>query len=104
MKISKVLNKAKDFLERKEWCQGCDAVDKNKNPTDCFSRKAVAFCVGGAVFRVKSGNELTVVDFLEDMLKMPVDEWNDKRGRTKIQVINMLNRAIKKAEKAEQAA
>jgi len=69
--------KIKKFLTKARWCQGEWAKDKNGNYCAVLSRKAVKFCLMGAVAKCYPGRTLAIGARLRDALGMCVTTFND---------------------------
>lgn len=96
--IKEVLIAAKWMLENVGWCQGLFS-----KRDDSGSIKAM--CLVGAINRVQltdAGYKKLLQEksttMLSKLLKQDVWIWNDTEGRTKEEVISLLDRAIKKAK------
>lgn len=103
--VAEILNKAADGLERYGWTQR--VYGKARGPK----------CIMGAIIFAEQGrmpgqSELLGLaekvseakKFLLTLIpgnKYSIVQWNDKKGRTKGQVIRLLRRAAKKAEAEE---
>jgi hypothetical protein len=112
-KIANTLNKAADLIETKGWCQRSEAIDANDLRTRVRSRKAVAFCVLGAIQKCSKTEviRLETIEFLCSVIDSSVIGpnyaaayttvwvWNDAKRRTKEQVIKKLRQAASLAEK-----
>lgn len=56
-----VLERARYLLrDKKHWVQGADALDKQKQITDCRSDKAVCFCLDGALAKAAHDLKCTI--------------------------------------------
>jgi hypothetical protein len=92
-----VLIAAKWILKNKGWCQNFFALTKNGEELDfgqCDPNLGCA-CITGAINMVEA-DKCTKAQAL-GLLPFDIIDWNDKPGRTKKQVISMLDKAIKKA-------
>lgn len=90
-----VLQRASNLLETKGWIKRTEAVDKDGNEVPNTSKKAVKFCAYGALDaaknRISSYIVTNTVEVLEGYLNGDLTSWNDKKGRTKTQVIHLFN-------------
>lgn len=106
------LDRAADVLEQNEWIQGRFARDIDGDVVDSGSRKAVKFCVLGAIFHVSGHGRYAsksvharfhaLADQLESHLKHPVISWNDDPARTKEEVVAALRGAAAAFREAHQ--
>lgn len=88
-------------LIRKGWTQHTFARDKNKEPVSVSSPEACSFCLLGAVYKTARDLgpksviiEHKLLDSLEALTNQKTAKFNDKKGRTKTQIINLLNSAL----------
>lgn len=107
-KKAKQLRKAADLLRRKDWNRGYYALDKDGSKVGWSSPKAESFCMVGAICH--AGRISLDFDFEYDLASHiraisrsqnwhSVTYWNDYKGRTKGQVIKMLEKIAKRYEK-----
>ncbi len=88
--------KPSELLKKKGWCQYIGAKDKNGDPADYDSKEAVAFCLTIAIMKCyKQGSSQMFNKFrnVNNIGTMSLVIWNDKKGRTKEQVIKALEKA-----------
>lgn len=112
MKTSKVLRAAANLIEERGWTQGASAKSKTGRIVLVKSRSAACFCSSGAIERAaRTGNEersallslgatilaSNVPKYIHRTLR--VVAWNDEDGRTKAQVLEMIERAARNSEK-----
>jgi hypothetical protein len=95
--------KAWQILEQNGWCQKVNARSDKGRSCSPVSRKAVSFCIFGAIDR-KRTSEFGTVDFVgacadinsvQDKLQATdqdalISAWNDHPDRTKEEVIALL--------------
>lgn len=97
MKTSTILRRTRKLLSDPEKWTKC--WDERK------SERKTAYCIVGAISHSgKScpGAAFDGIRFLENMLEFSIlTHWNDHPRRTHKQVLNFLDRAIKRAEKEE---
>jgi hypothetical protein len=99
-----LLKKAQRLLLEKGWTQRAFARTSTGEPIGRYNResKPVSFCALGAVEHL-SNNDYVRRDatyLLKDQIHYgSLIEWNDKRGRTKQQVIKLFDKAIEKAKR-----
>ncbi len=94
-KTQKVLDKAIDLLDKKGWCQNQFAKDKKGCSVAIGSKEAASFCVQGALLKagvnnLKFDTSLKVYNVLNQLVPEGYIEWNDEKGRTKEEVIDLL--------------
>lgn len=108
MKISQVLSKAADLIEKKGHCKNNYAKDKDGNSVTVKDKKAAMFCIEGAFCKVGNrANSCIVYDTSSWFIKYlggnfmgnPIAAWNDDPKRTKKQVVVKLRKASIQAEK-----
>jgi hypothetical protein len=101
-----VLHRAADLIEEFGWCQAVSARDVRGEGTSIVSPEAVSFCIGGAVLRagLDLGLDLYRPKGWTDYRRGYADEllgyhwdWNDKRGRTKAEVVARLRSAAERS-------
>jgi hypothetical protein len=92
--------KPSELLKKKGWCQGRSALDVDGNLVNPRSKKAVKFCIIGAVeacirVGIDSWEDYDgAFDKVRRVLRVwSLAEWNDKPGRTKEEVIKVLKEA-----------
>ena len=87
--------KAWQFIE-KGWVQNDAAVDKENNPVSFNSKKAVAWCVYGAILAAYAPDRdkvFTMSDKIERLVGGFFIEWNNKKGQTQANVLRVLKKA-----------
>lgn len=86
---------AAELLDSRGWCQGSMALSANGNRVMPSHSRAVAFCLAGALMAVAE-NGRAYGDLLHALsLKIgAVSDWNDRHGRTKDEVTNLLRTAF----------
>ena len=111
MKVSEVLLAARELIAREGgWCQGACARDSDGAPVSEEDPRAESFCVISAI-SISTASEPenfnTFTDarlFLQNMLGVhSAGRWNDKPGRTQLEVVEALERAALQAKKEERA-
>jgi hypothetical protein len=100
-----VLIATKWILTHFDWCQGAwwvDSVGQNFGSKEVFLKHYTAplkcACLDGALDLVESDDHSMIG--AQTLLRKEVGDyitWNDEKGRTKKQVIALLNKLIKKA-------
>ena len=89
--------KPSELLKQKEWCQDVYARDRKGHETTVYSPDACMFCITGAIQfcypssidrRLEAANKLINMLGLEYHSHIP--QWNDTPGRTKEEVIALL--------------
>lgn len=87
--VAKTLEKARNILIEKGWCQGHYQHDS-------------AYCALGAIWLVGKGDQLEIeaIRALKSAVGRDVVAWNDSRNRTKRQVLGAFTRAINAELKA----
>lgn len=83
----------------KGWCRGAFSVTKNGRPVYPWNKKAARWCVAGALSRLDPTSTYEEPKAAEKYLieaagTKLLTEWNDKKGRTKKEVIQLYDRAI----------
>lgn len=113
MKASEQLIAAADLIERTGWTQEHFARDSRGKPVITMDESACCFCLIGALDRVRDiGNPYSwyshrvSLDALSRVVGTPADwcslsGWNDKKGRTKDEVVAALRKAAEIAAKKE---
>lgn len=103
MKISKVLEKAADLIEKKGHCKNLYAIDKNGCSVVYTDKRAVSFCVEGAISRISNKAKDMIgwdaMQWFGVYIKGNVVKWNDAKRRTKEQVVTKLRKASEAAKK-----
>lgn len=109
-KTQKLLTVALDYIS-KGWCKGYSGLDKNNKCVCPTSKKACSWCATGAItaatyklgattqLRRMAGNALRKV--LPQGHQGSVAMFNDWHGTFKHDVIQLFEKAIKKASKAK---
>jgi hypothetical protein len=77
------LQRAADLIRKRGWCQRA------------YARVDGRLCMLGAINTLPIGNPEAVKDHLKTYLGTRIYTWNDRRGRTKRQVIAALERAAR---------
>jgi hypothetical protein len=90
--------KAKDILtDESKWTRGTQARDRRGMPCDPRSKRAVQFCLVGAIFRVYRGWEERhrAFDAIWHVIgpTKPIEYWNDDPSRTFADVLEALEKA-----------
>lgn len=94
MTTIEILKGARALIE-KGWCQGRYATDTNGAPASERSDNAVCFCISGALFRLGAGAGAPASYAVRAAIDYAyLVAWNDKRGRTKEQVLAAFDKAI----------
>jgi hypothetical protein len=92
-----VLRKARRRLE-KGWCKGSYAVDQNGLQVPSTSRRAVKWCMLGAIDYDPYSNQAALKHLAEcSPMSWLIATYNDAPRRTKRQVLAVVDCAIKKA-------
>ncbi len=110
--VVKVLERAKELLNEKGWCQGDLAKGAHGEAVDLLDPHAAAFCLVGAI---RCQRETTSMDarlsaaihlanvvgrLREDWLTVP--DYNDAPGRTKEEIMEVIAKAIELAKGADE--
>ncbi len=99
MKTTKeILVEARGYIAQ-GWTQGAYARDAHDLPRDGAHPDAVCWCMYGALHRAE-GPELyrpDVRDLLSEIVREPLDEWNDDEDRKHAEVLAAFDRAIEMA-------
>jgi len=102
IKVSGILKETKCLLSSPNaWIKNSAAQDKNGKPTYPFSADAVCWCISGALDKAaafETSGYQKARDILESLINQPIPMWNDTRGRTHKEVLELLDQAIKLAE------
>lgn len=112
MKSSEILNEAYKLLSRpKGWCKGSYAKNVAGELTYPQSPYAVSFCSAGAIkhcAKADYAKECAARGYLIRVISprgpydgVSIGDWNDKKSRTKKQVLNAFDKAIALAKKTE---
>lgn len=88
----------------KGWTQGHYAKNNQGDSTCYKSKEACKFCSAGALLRTDEDFGTDMELEVREILKTAINgdcivDWNDKTGRTKKQVVEAFNKAIKKLSK-----
>ena len=75
------------------WCQWTEATDKEGNSVERHSPLAANYCIMGALGKV-TPNYNDAIAKLRKNVDCGLATWNDVRGRTKEEVIDLFRRAI----------
>jgi hypothetical protein len=101
--VKETLIAARWILDNVGWCQGTLYKDKYGNHLSFANTITVSACAIGAVFAVDIDDTNNSHDkALDLLLEMQLDDsvnlamWNDKKGRTKQEVLKLFDRAIEK--------
>lgn len=87
-----VLLAAKALLQNVGWCQNAyTTYDKQYNPT-AYCLSGAVCCVDGAYFTIQDEAISCLRSMLEN--KPLIVNWNDQPGRTKEEVLALLDKAI----------
>lgn len=102
--LVKLLVKTKNILEKKGWTQNACSRDKDGNARLSLYPKAYSYCLGGAITKAGCG---ILYNTIQDQLALTLKNnrfsivgWNDAKGRTKKQVIALLDKTITRLSKA----
>lgn len=82
------------------WCQKAFAVDVNGNVIHMLDKNACSFCLNGAIYKVYDMADKNKYIFfhVERVLRQvcggSIAFFNDKKGRTKEEIIQVCNEAI----------
>jgi hypothetical protein len=106
--VKKLLEEAKRLLVDRGWCQGAMAKDEFGVECDEDAPEACHFCLAGALVRARTnlgeGSVQAAENAIADVLGLDKSylyvNWNDRAGRTKEQVLSVMDLAIKKAGEA----
>ena len=85
--------KASEFLKLYRWCQGAYAVNIDDVEVSIYDDEAIGFCITSAVVIVakNQAHYLSILDKLvEKTGYKSMVRWNDEPGRTKTEVIELL--------------
>jgi hypothetical protein len=102
--VGGVLKSARDLVATRGWCQKVRARDGyGKRQVSHDHERAGQFSVVGAIYRAAAGNEdlrdvaLAVLAKAVNESPRPsdIDGWNDEPGRTRAQVIEAFDCAVK---------
>lgn len=104
--VKETLVAARWILENVGWCQGSYYKDKNGTNVGLSGRynpeNVACACALGSIYLVDTDDTLAldkVITILSDASKIEsVADFNDAPGRTKEEVLNLFDRAIKGAE------
>ena len=103
-----VLVEMRRLIEEVGWTQDYDARDQEGEAVDPCSEVAACFCLGGALHRAEHGGNAphSVRDEVRLLSTDAIGEgyipnWNDRRGRTKEEVLQALDIAIEKSAQFE---
>lgn len=98
MKTLDVLVAARKLLKGAgKWAKGGDAFGKSGQWVDPRGRHAVCFCANGAIQAVsKAWQEVTAARSALQQFTSPDNlvSWNDRKGRTKREVLALFGKAI----------
>ena len=106
--IAEYLSQVRDFLAETDWCQLAGARNQAGQAVKILSPTATSFCLGGAVDIVLQGSEVgelvkrQITGFLENTENFHGSfiYYNDMKGRTKTDVLELLDRMIKQYAEA----
>ena len=101
MKYSEVYNKAADVVE-KGWTQGAFARDEQGNIRASKHRRAVSWCLSGALFLVFNPQfGLRSYKKIRNYLGISpsLSVWNDDLYRTQKEVVKLLRETAKRADR-----
>lgn len=103
-----VLVEMRRLIEEVGGTQDYDALDQEGEAVDPCSEVATCFCLGGALHRAEHGGNAphSVRDEVRLLITDAIGEgyipnWNDRRGRTKEEVLQALDIAIEKSAQFE---
>ena len=94
--INSTLREAAALIERREWCQGADAMDAYGSPVPTRDDGAVAWCAVGALGAVNHMFCELAAERLAEYLGVGVSSllrWNDNEGQTKDAVVATMREA-----------
>ena len=97
--VKQALIDTKTILQTKDWCQGNYARDANKKPVIASDPSAVSYCLVGAIWAATPIIDWHLRAEISECLQLlngnsiPT-KWNDQKGRTKQEVIDLLDKAI----------
>ena len=98
-----ILKKTRALLsDKKAWCRGAAARDKDGMVVFTTQRDAVSFCLIGAFYKVEDNiNRIReATTFVAKAIKTEnIAFWNDRKHRKHEQVLKALDKAIALAEK-----
>lgn len=99
-RVVEAVEYAKGVLNRYGWCQGNLAIDSLGKAVGVKSPSACAFCTFGALWRTEYERPdlkeaVIVAERVLYHLVSAVANWNDTPGRTKEDVLVLLDRTIK---------
>lgn len=110
---SQILRNAKILVE-KGWCQTTMARDSMGNGVGLMSTLACKFCLGGAIRRASNDSSslyqparsvvarvIQAVTNDKDRDNVNLSTWNDTKGRTQADVLEVLSLSIEMAERIE---
>lgn len=98
-----LLTQARALLE-KGWCQGEYAKDADGYPVHADNLEASSWCINGALIgiRVSSPHVIFELEYLlSDKVGIGIICWNDKRYRTQVEVLALMDKAIASPEAQE---
>jgi hypothetical protein len=102
----RVLKKVRDLIDG-GWIKGSFAQTEDGESCSPNSKKSVCYCLLGAINRATKsrGLKTNVINVLAETIE-PSDKdnfslagWNDNKRRTKQQVLNAIDKTIKRLEK-----
>lgn len=105
MTVVDVLRRARDLLLTKGWTQGAFARNKYGRSITALSRDAVCYCAYGAIDRASRRGKGDLAEASCDLLRRAArfrsstSKWNDRRGRTKREVLRAFAKAIRIGER-----
>lgn len=109
--VVKVLERAKELLNEKGWCQGDLAKGAHGEVVDLLDPQAAAFCLVGAIRCQRDGTStnarLSAGIYLANVVGclrgdwLTVPDYNDAPGRTKEEIMEVLTKAIELAKQGE---
>jgi hypothetical protein len=99
-----VLLNARTLIALEGWTQGAEARDSNGRKVSASYPKATCFCAEGANDEGAGDNfilSITTHNYLGCTLRLKrgLHIWNDRKGRTKAQVLAAYDKAIAKLER-----
>lgn len=93
------LRKARALIETKGWAQGWFAFNASGTRVNPWSPEATMFCAAGAMTEADAtSDEYNLLASGMGTLPPCIVGWNDRRGRTKAEVLSAFDRAIALAE------
>lgn len=103
----RIVGKAYDLFKEKDWVQGCLAKNDSGDECDSYAKEAVSFCLVGALeksspspfcYEYQEAIRIVARQLGQDTwhwgeAMSEVLRWNDVAGRTKQEVLELLEKA-----------